>query len=147
MPPWSKFTARIKTVVDKQTSKHMRHYSAQSPSQKEGAAAERLACLYLKERGLRLLDVNVACMQGEIDLVMVDGAVLVFVEVRWRKTLAYGGALASITPRKLARLHTACEMFLQHNPKWRDSPCRIDAVLLQGDLSQPEIIWLSNITS
>ena len=124
----------------------MRHYTPQAAKQMQGAAAEQLASDYLQKRGLKLIDANVACVQGEIDLVMQDDKTLVFVEVRWRKSTAYGGALTSITPNKLRKLNTACEMFLQHHPQWRNAPCRIDAVLLQGDLAQPEVTWLQNIT-
>lgn len=132
--------------MDIAAPKKMRHYTAQSLKQKDGAHAEHLASNYLMAQGMSLLDVNVACMQGEIDLIMLDGKTLVFVEVRWRKTAAYGGALASVTKRKLGRLTSACEMFLQYNPNWRLSPCRVDVVLLQGDLSRPEIVWLCNVT-
>lgn len=143
MKSWFKSAIAPMDIV---VSKTMRRYTAQSLKQKDGAQAEHLAGNYLIDQGMSLLDANVACMRGEIDLIMLDGKILVFVEVRWRKTAAYGGALASVTKRKLGRLTTACEMFLQYNPNWRLSPCRIDVVLLQGDLSRPKITWLCNVT-
>lgn len=52
--------------------------------------SESLAACYLRSRGLRLLQQNYQCRWGEIDLIMEDktasGSVLVFVEVRYRKT-------------------------------------------------------------
>lgn len=122
----------------------MRRYAPQADKQKQGAQAELLAQAYLSERGLKFIEANLACTQGEIDLIMSDGETLVFIEVRWRKTAAYGGAAVSITPAKLKRLSNACAVFLQQNRI--NSPCRIDAVLLQGELTAPEITWLKNIT-
>ncbi|GHA77208.1 UPF0102 protein [Formosimonas limnophila] len=124
----------------------LRRYTPQAARQRDGARAEMLAKAYLIEQGLTLVDANVACTRGEIDLVMKDGRTLVFVEVRWRKTAAYGGAVASITPSKLKKLLTACEVFFQHYPVWRSSPCRVDVVALQGSLDQAQIEWLKNVT-
>lgn len=123
-----------------------RHYVATALQQKKGEAAEAIAAQYLIQQGLTLIERNVAFNQGEIDLIMQAGNTLVFIEVRWRKTTAFGGALCSITPSKLRKLSTACEMYLQNHPKWRNHDCRIDAILLQGSLESPQIEWLTNIT-
>lgn len=128
----------------KKPKQTMRHYVPQAAKQKQGAQAELLARAYLCEHGLKFVEANLACVQGEIDLIMTDGEILVFVEVRSRKTAAYGGAAASITPAKLQRLSNACAVFLQQNKI--DAPCRIDAVLLQGELSKPQFTWLKSIT-
>ena len=140
------FLKRNKPDANEWMTHKMRHYSPVAAKQKQGAAAEQLACAFLINHGLALLDANVACVQGEIDLIMQEGDTLVFVEVRWRKSSAFGGAAASITAAKLKKINAACDVFLQYNPKWRNAPCRIDAVLLQGDLSEPHMEWLKNIT-
>ncbi|MGL4766937.1 MAG: YraN family protein [Formosimonas sp.] len=124
----------------------MRRYQPQADKQKQGAQAEQLALAYLRRQGLCFIDANLACAQGEIDLLMQDGDTLVFVEVRWRQNEAFGGAAASITPAKLQRLTRACQLFLQQNPAWQSQPCRIDAVLLTGDLAAPRMDWLKSIT-
>jgi putative endonuclease len=136
-------SSAAKTAVE---SSPMRTYSAQAARQKDGARAESVAQQHLLEHGLKLVNANVACAQGEIDLIMLDGETLVFVEVRWRKSQAYGGAAVSVTPHKLAKLMRACEMFLQHEPVWRQYPCRVDVLALQGDLNAPTIEWLKNVT-
>jgi putative endonuclease len=138
---WLRKKSEIKTEESP-----LRHYTAQAARQRDGARAEVLACEYLIAKGLTLIDANVACTRGEIDLVMKQGGTLVFVEVRWRKTAAYGGAVASVTPSKLKKLLTACEVFFQHYPTWRTSPCRVDVVALQGSLNQAQIEWLQNVT-
>lgn len=72
-----------------------------------GARAESQAAEWLKGKGLKLLERNVRSRFGEIDLVMEDGTTLVFVEVRYRSRDDYGGAVASVTPAKQARLQRA----------------------------------------
>lgn len=70
-----------------------------------GAYGEDVAARHLVEqRGMQLLDRNWRCSDGEIDLVLRDGAVLVVCEVKTRSSLAYGTPHEAITPAKLARL-------------------------------------------
>lgn len=95
----------------------------------KGQAAEQAAADFLSARGLRLVERNWRCKGGEIDLVMRDGAALVFVEVRARGSMAFGGAAASITAAKQARVALAARHYLA--AKGLDMPCRFDAVLVQ----------------
>ena len=143
---WLKGSAPSAVANTPTESSPMRTYNPQAARQKEGARAEAMAQQHLLGHGLKMVNANVACAQGEIDLIMLDGDTLVFVEVRWRKSSAYGGAAASVTPHKLAKLMRACEMFLQHEPAWRKHPCRIDVLALQGDLNAPSIEWLKSVT-
>ncbi|TDR31259.1 YraN family protein [Hydromonas duriensis] len=125
----------------------MRTYQPQAAKQLDGAQAEAFARDYLGKNGLKVVQANMACTQGEIDLIMLDGDTLVFVEVRWRKSNAFGGAMASVTPHKLTKLMRACEVFMQQETKWQHHPCRIDVVALQGRLDAPEIEWVKNVTA
>lgn len=109
---------------------------ARSPRQVEGAAGEARALAYLQARGLTEVGRNFRCKAGEIDLVMEDGETLVFVEVRKRASGSHGGAAASITPHKRARLIRTAQFFLQ---RYRFPPaCRFDVVAIDGD----RIEWL-----
>lgn len=92
----------------------------------KGAAAEARAEAYLVAQGLRPVARNWRVRGGEIDLVMRDGASLVFVEVRARSGLAYGGAAASVTPAKQARLLHAARAYLAS--LGRTPACRFDVV-------------------
>jgi putative endonuclease len=92
----------------------------------QGRHAELACCEFLKNHGLRLLEKNFRGRQGEIDLIMLDKKTLVFVEVRYRKNDAYGGALASVTPLKQHHIKTTAEFFLQQHPQYNNS--RIDVV-------------------
>lgn len=103
-----------------------------------GAAAEDRAAEHLKKHGLKLVARNWRCRQGEIDLIMYEGDTLVFVEVRSRASAAFGGAGASITPTKQAKLIRAAERYLLQNPS--PAACRFDAILIDGDTLQ----WLRN---
>lgn len=110
-------------------------------SQDAGTAAEQLAADFLTRQGLRILARNYRCRGGEIDLVCAEGSTLVFVEVRLRAGIRFGGAAYSITPAKRKRVVLAARHFLAGNP---DRACRFDAVLLDR-LDQARIQWLRNV--
>ena len=69
-----------------------------------GARAEALAAAFLVARGLAIVERNFRCRRGEIDIIARDGETLVFVEVRLRSRRDFGGAAASITSGKRARI-------------------------------------------
>jgi len=116
-------------------------------SKARGDRAEQLALDHLQRQGLRLVCRNFRTPGrggGEIDLIMRErDGTLVFVEVRQRRSLAQGGAAASIVASKQRRILFAARHFLSQLD--RMPPCRFDAVLLQGRLDGPEppaIEWL-----
>ncbi|WP_174872885.1 YraN family protein [Vogesella oryzae] len=109
-------------------------------SRERGNQFEQLAASYLQQQGLQLLGSNWQCRFGEIDLIMQDGASLVFVEVRARADSRFGGAAASISAAKCRKLTAAANLYLsQHR---LDMPCRFDAVLFDGTAPAQ---WLKNI--
>jgi putative endonuclease len=107
-----------------------------------GAQAEALAAEYLARRGLAIVERNWRRRCGELDLVARDGDVLVFVEVRLRRRGDFGGAAASITAAKRARMVAAAGQYLAGLP--RTPPCRFDAVLLDA-LDPARIEWLRDV--
>ena len=111
------------------------------PSRDSGEAAERHALAYLMQQGLKLVETNYRSRFGEIDLIMRDGEVLVFAEVRMRKNNDFGGARASITLTKQAKLIKTANQYLAKIA--RPPPCRFDAVLL-GDANSGTIEWIKN---
>ena len=98
----------------------------------DGQAAERLAERFLREEGLSTVMRNFRCRQGEVDLIMLHGTSLVFVEVRSRSSHRYGGAAASIGRRKRKRIALAARYFLARHREWNGRPCRFDAVVLNA---------------
>lgn len=103
-----------------------------------GADAESLAARHLTENGLRIIERNYRTRFGEIDLIARDGTTLVFVEVRQRRSSAYGGAAASITISKQKKLLRAARQYLGNQPTL--AACRFDAVLIEG--SPARIEWV-----
>lgn len=112
-----------------------------------GARYERLAETYLCERGMRVIARNHRCRGGEIDLVMQEDAVVVFVEVRYRRASRYGDALATIDARKQARIVTAAQDFLVAHPQYVNSPCRFDVIALGGSVRTPRCDWIAGAFS
>jgi putative endonuclease len=110
-----------------------------------GQHAEDLAQRYLQTRGMRLISRNWACRSGELDLVMLDGDTVVFVEVRYRRHVAWGGALESVDRRKQQKLISAAQLFLQKEHRWSKYPCRFDVVAIGASASATEEPnWIRN---
>lgn len=109
-----------------------------------GLEAEKLACNYLLKQGLRLL---CRTKRGEIDLIMQDADVLVFVEVRFRKTDRFGSAEESITRQKCERLQAAAKAYSQFRIPDSSIAVRFDAVALSPDVNKQggiAINWVQN---
>jgi putative endonuclease len=113
--------------------------------QQSGQAAEALARQFLEQRGLRLLAQNWRCRLGELDLVMLDSDTVVFVEVRYRRYSAWGGAAESVDARKREKLSRAAQHFLQQESRWARHPCRFDVIAITADSQAPApLIWIQN---
>jgi putative endonuclease len=110
-----------------------------SPRQQAGQQREAQACALLQRHGLRHLASNFRCKGGEIDLIMGDGAQIVFVEVRHRASSAFGGAAASVGTAKQRRLVCAAHRYLATLK--RVPPCRFDLVAIDGE----SFTWLKNV--
>ena len=115
--------------------------SRQLTTKQTGDDAELRARRWLENQGLYFVAANVRERCGEIDLIMRDGAVTVFVEVRFRASKAYGGAAASVTRnnRNYYRL-PACA---RHNGSFDTVDCRFDVIAFTGN----EIEWFQNAFS
>ena len=107
-----------------------------------GDVAEAAALAMLQDRGLQLLARNAASRGGELDLVMRDGATVVFVEVRYRATRRFGGGAASVDAGKRRKLVLAAQLYLSAHPRHAQSPCRFDVVEASGDPDSPQLTWL-----
>ena len=96
-----------------------------------GRQGEMLARQYLLDAGYRILATNYRCPWGEIDIIAQEGAELVFVEVRTRRSSGYGSPQESITPEKVEHLHAAAQDYLQNHapgPRPDELNWRIDLV-------------------
>ncbi len=105
----------------------------------QGLQAEDRALEFLIAQGLTLVTRNYRCRFGEIDLVMRDAAVLVFVEVRQRTQATYGDAAASVGFVKQQRLWRTAEHYLLRFA--RPPACRFDLVAIDGQALR----WLCDV--
>ncbi len=74
-------------------------------NQRLGRRGERLAAQWYRDHGYELVDRNWRCAEGELDLVLRRGPIVVFCEVKARTTLRFGHPAEAVTPAKQARIH------------------------------------------
>jgi len=92
-----------------------------------GDAGEKAAAKFLKDRGYDVLDTNFRCRYGEIDIVARYGDCLIFVEVRTKKSLAFGTPEESITRSKMDKLILSAQTYMQQHEGIPDN-WRIDVI-------------------
>ena len=107
-----------------------------------GSRAERRALRHLSRHGLRCLARNVHTPAGELDLIMADGPVIVFVEVRSKHDDTWGPAAATVDERKQHRLKRAADLYLARR-NLHEHMVRFDVVAIDGDT----ISWLPDAFS
>tara|TARA_R110000868_G_scaffold226313_1_gene478872 strand:+ start:87 stop:461 length:375 start_codon:yes stop_codon:yes gene_type:complete len=105
-----------------------------------GDAAEDRALAHIEQHGLTLVARNFRCKCGEIDLILKDGDVLVFVEVRYRKRQDYGSALESVTASKQKKIHNSAQYYLQTKALGESQAIRFDVVAM----SPNDIQWIQH---
>lgn len=118
------------------------HQQRNAQRRQRGQQAEDLALAHLQAHGLTLLMRNYRCSQGEIDLVLMDGATLVLAEVRYRAGCSHGGAAASVTSTKQQRLIRASQRLLMQHPALRHHAARFDVIAIAPGAAQPRIDWI-----
>ncbi|MEM7569430.1 MAG: YraN family protein [Pseudomonadota bacterium] len=94
----------------------------------KGRKAERLAAWWLRFKGYRILAMREKTPVGEIDIIARRGDMLVFVEVKARKTLA--SALEAITPHQRQRIIRAAQYYIAQHPNLANLNLRVDALCL-----------------
>ena len=111
-------------------------------SLKAGFVAEEAARHYLITQGLQWVESNFRCRLGEIDLIMRDGSYLVFIEVRSRTSMTFGGGIASITYAKRQKIiKTTSHYMIKYkiNDKF---PIRFDVISIDG--TSGVITWIKD---
>jgi putative endonuclease len=97
--------------------------------ERRGRRAERIAALYLRLRGYRILERRFKVPSGEIDLVARKGKRLAFVEVKMRADLE--ACEASITPKLRARVRRAAEIWLSRNAAYQEFDLGFDVIFMR----------------
>jgi putative endonuclease len=102
-------------------------------AQRAGDAAEDLVAARLEAAGWRILGRNVHVGRRELDLVAVDPgppAMLVIVEVRWRRSRDFGLPEETVDHRKRTRIHQAAYALLEREDL-PHLPLRFDLVVVE----------------
>lgn len=105
-----------------------------------GAAIEQLAAQWLSAHGLTLVAHNYCVKGGELDLVMWDSDILVFIEVKHRTTTRYGHPLETVTYQKQQRLVRAAGHYIARHGL--SSSCRFDILAITGKPPTLEFNWV-----
>ena len=105
-----------------------------------GTGQEKLAAEYLERQGMKIVERNFRCSQGEIDLIGFHQGYLVFVEVKYRGSTAKGHALAAVDSRKQKRICRVADYYRYSRRISKGTGVRYDVVAIQGE----EIHWISN---
>lgn len=111
-----------------------------------GKWGEALVAQDLRQRGWIIQGAGYRCRMGEIDLIVTKGGYIVFVEVKLRKSDAYGGAAEAVTTRKQQRLRAAAQLYLQSHPTGRQPRFDVAEVYApQGfETKTPQISYIEN---
>lgn len=113
-----------------------------TPRSRLGKSAEIAAAAELGRRGYRIVASNYSCRTGEIDLIAEHLDSLVFVEVRCKRTDAFGTPAESVTPAKQRKIIATAQHYLEANKFW-DRACRFDVVevlVIDGKLTVADVL-------
>ncbi|XQW84549.1 YraN family protein [Thalassotalea piscium] len=117
-------------------------------SNQNGQIAEETAKTFLQAQGLTYLEKNFHSRWGELDLIMKDQNVIVFVEVKFRKNNLFGGAISAVSRQKQQKIIKTSAIYLQHQGlNEYNTPYRFDVVAIEGNtdnIAKSPIIWLKN---
>jgi putative endonuclease len=100
-----------------------------------GRAGEEAAVAYLQKKKYRVVGRGFRFHRGEIDIIAYDQDVLVFIEVKTRRSLDFGRPEEAVTPSKQRQIRKLAEVYLMLN-QLGDIPCRFDILSLFSDSRQ-----------
>ena len=108
-----------------------------------GAQGEEIAASYLLSKKYEILQRNYRCRYGEIDIIARRKNVLVFVEVKARRTYAFGSPLEAVSLKKQRSISSVAQTYLQHN-RLGGSAARFDVIAVVLNNRCPEIEHIEN---
>jgi putative endonuclease len=106
-----------------------------------GRCGEDMAWEYLRKRGYKILERNYRCRYGEIDLIAKDGETIVFVEVKSRRSAAFGEPEASVGLAKQKKISTVALCYLEEK-YLHDQPARFDVVSILTVAGEQKILLI-----
>lgn len=108
-----------------------------------GQRAEQVAFAYLVERRLRPLARNFRCRGGEIDLIMLDGDCLTFIEVRYRASTVFSHPSLTVDCHKQKKIVRTAALFITRNRNFSNHTMRFDVVAIDG-VKNVTIDWIKD---
>ncbi|MER3402974.1 MAG: YraN family protein [Armatimonadota bacterium] len=109
-----------------------------------GRWGEECAMRHLQAQGYQVVARNWRTREGEIDLIVQKGLLLVFVEVKTRRSVRFGAGEESVDTRKQARLAQLAQHYLDAHPQLTFTACRFDVVVVDLTHSPPQIRHYEN---
>ena len=97
---------------------------------------------FLLQNGLQLIARNFSTSSGEIDLIMHDGKHVAFIEVRYRRSDRFGGAIHSVTATKQRKLKRCAALFVSRQKAWSHHPCRFDVIAYDSGRGIGQPVWI-----
>lgn len=108
-----------------------------------GQEGERLAERYLQKKGYTLVERNYRCPAGELDLIVLDRRVVVFVEVKTRTGHGFGSPLEAVEFRKQRKMIQAAQFFLAEK-RLQQRDARFDVVGVSWPGREPVVEHIEN---
>jgi putative endonuclease len=108
-----------------------------------GKEGERLAEQYLKKKGYKIVERNYRCRGAELDLIVLDRRVIVFVEVKTRTGHGFGSPLEAVEFRKQQKMIQAAQYFLNEK-KLHQRDARFDVVGISWPGGEPLVEHIEN---
>lgn len=108
-----------------------------------GKKGEDLASAYLIEQGYKILEKNFRSFLGEIDLIALDKGVLVFIEIKTRRTKTFGVPQLAVTASKQKKIYKNSLYYLKRK-KLKKSLCRFDVVAIDFSSPSPRLELIKN---
>ena len=105
---------------------------------KKGTIEEELAVDFLQKKGYRIIQRNYRFEHGEIDIIAEDSNVLVFVEVKARRSKEFGEPEDAVTLRKREKIKATADGYIFEN-NIDDIECRFDVVAIDYQDNKTEI--------
>ena len=107
-----------------------------------GVYWEERASQLIVSSGATVIARNYTSRFGEIDLVVLDGDKLAFIEVRYRRSYHFGSALASVSPAKQQKVLMTAQIFLASHEDYCNRYCRFDIIAFDGPRGSVSAQWL-----
>jgi putative endonuclease len=109
----------------------------------QGSKFEDLACVYLVEKGYKILDRNVYLMRKELDVVALDRGTVVFVEIKGRRSTRFGSPAEAMGRTKRRHLIEAAKVYIKSR-KLVGRPCRFDFIAVTFESGLPSFTHFEN---